>query len=164
MGLDLSLGMLEDARQQGEREVGPDVGLTAGDLMQFPFADETFDVVLCLWLLYHVPDHDAALREVPAGAPARRPAAGHDQPGASRMVGEVTAAAASEGLGQPPGQWLPPFSFSAENGSDILGAFFDRVESEEQVTGFAVPKPETVIEILRSSRGPIEIYLGEPVD
>jgi ubiquinone/menaquinone biosynthesis C-methylase UbiE len=159
-GLDLSLGMLEDAR----RQVGPQLGLTAGDLMQLPFADETFDVVLCFWMLYHVPDHDAALREVrrvlrPGGrvlATTNRAPLG--------SLGEVTAAAVSEVLGRPLGKWLPPFSFSAENGADILGAFFDPVEPEEQVTGFAVPRVETVIEILQSSRGPIEIYLGEPVD
>ena len=35
-----------------------------GTSQDLPYADESFDVVAALWMLYHVPDVDRALAEV----------------------------------------------------------------------------------------------------
>lgn len=55
VGVDLSTGMLADAWGLA----GDAARLVAGDVRRLPFADGTFDAVLCFWMLYHVPDQDA---------------------------------------------------------------------------------------------------------
>ncbi len=57
-GIDLSEGML---RQHAAYGTGR---LLMGDATQLPFAGETFDVVMANHMLYHIPDVEAAVREV----------------------------------------------------------------------------------------------------
>jgi SAM-dependent methyltransferase len=59
---DLSQGMLLEA-QQRLRTLG-DVKLLRADAQQIPFADKSFDAVLASHMLYHVPDRQAAFRQV----------------------------------------------------------------------------------------------------
>ena len=54
---DLSAGMVEAAAA-----LGVPAQVSAAD--RLPFADASFDVVVAGWMLYHVPDLDAVLREV----------------------------------------------------------------------------------------------------
>lgn len=57
LATDLSPAMVESATSLGV----PAAVAAADDL---PCADETFDVAIAAWMLYHVPDLDAALREL----------------------------------------------------------------------------------------------------
>ena len=57
-GVDLSEGML---RQHGAYGSGR---LAFGEATQLPFASESFDVVMANHMLYHIPDVEAAVREV----------------------------------------------------------------------------------------------------
>jgi demethylmenaquinone methyltransferase / 2-methoxy-6-polyprenyl-1,4-benzoquinol methylase len=59
VGADLSTGMLRAGRQSGR-----EVPLVAGDALQLPFADETFDAVTISFALRNVVDTPAALREL----------------------------------------------------------------------------------------------------
>jgi demethylmenaquinone methyltransferase/2-methoxy-6-polyprenyl-1,4-benzoquinol methylase len=59
VGADISLGMLRAGRR-----VRPDVPLLAGDALELPFADGTFDAVTISFALRNVVDTDAALREL----------------------------------------------------------------------------------------------------
>lgn len=59
VGVDLSRTQLAAARQHH-----PEVTVLRGDGTRLPFADETFDRVHCSWMLEHVPDPVAVLREV----------------------------------------------------------------------------------------------------
>ena len=58
-GLDLNEGMLTVARAQAR-----DVSFVQGDAAAMPFADDTFDAVLCQHALAFVPDRGAVLREM----------------------------------------------------------------------------------------------------
>jgi len=60
VGLDLSPTMLERAR----RRLGPQVPLHHGSADSLPFADGTFDVVLCTEVLEHTPEPTVVLREL----------------------------------------------------------------------------------------------------
>ncbi|MFC7406995.1 demethylmenaquinone methyltransferase [Georgenia alba] len=56
---DFSVGMLDVGKRRR-----PDLSFVAGDAMQLPFADETFDVVTISFGLRNVADTDRALREM----------------------------------------------------------------------------------------------------
>jgi ubiquinone/menaquinone biosynthesis C-methylase UbiE len=62
-GIDLSEQMLEIARTRA-RELGREVALRQGDAHALPFADATFDTVVCTFGLCAIPDIDAALNEM----------------------------------------------------------------------------------------------------
>lgn len=59
VGLDVSPPMIEEARS-----IAPEIDFRLGDAMGLPFADGSFDLVLCQHMLQFVPDPLAALREV----------------------------------------------------------------------------------------------------
>ena len=60
-GFDLSRKMLERARS---RLRSNRVTLAVADLTKLPYADETFDAVVCGWVLEHLPDPTPGLREL----------------------------------------------------------------------------------------------------
>ena len=55
--IDLSPRMVELASERG-------IDARVGDVQELEFADETFDVVVAAWMLYHVPDLDRGLTEI----------------------------------------------------------------------------------------------------
>ncbi len=64
-GLDYSPAMLETCAARGAEEGGAEnVELIEGSVFELPFADGTFDAVLSVHVLMHLPEHDAALREM----------------------------------------------------------------------------------------------------
>ena len=62
-GIDLSLAMLERARQRA-RELGVEVDLREGDAQDLPFAEESFDTVVCTLSLCSIPDDRKAVAEM----------------------------------------------------------------------------------------------------
>jgi ubiquinone/menaquinone biosynthesis C-methylase UbiE len=62
-GIDLSEQMLEIARTRA-RELGREVELREGDAHALPFANASFDTVVCTFGLCAIPDIDAALDEM----------------------------------------------------------------------------------------------------
>jgi len=67
VGVDISEDMLQEARRRAS-EVGIPVEWLLGDMCNLPQGDQSFDVVLCLWLtfheLYQESEQLAALREM----------------------------------------------------------------------------------------------------
>lgn len=57
VGVDAAEAMVERARERG-------VDARQARIEELPFADGEFDVVVCNWVLYHLPDLDAALAEL----------------------------------------------------------------------------------------------------
>lgn len=55
--VDASAGMLEQAGDLGDRKL-------QADLTDLPFADQTFDVVVCAWVIETVPDPKAVVTEL----------------------------------------------------------------------------------------------------
>jgi ubiquinone/menaquinone biosynthesis C-methylase UbiE len=62
-GIDLSPAMLEIARERA-RELGMDADLREGDAQQLPFADASFDTVVCTLSLCNIPDDRKAVAEM----------------------------------------------------------------------------------------------------
>jgi ubiquinone/menaquinone biosynthesis C-methylase UbiE len=62
-GLDLSAGMLDIARDRARR-LGREVTLREGSAHELPFADASFDTVVCTFGLCAIPDHATAVGEM----------------------------------------------------------------------------------------------------
>ena len=159
IGLDLSSGMLGDARA-----AGTPAPLVAGDAQRLPFGDERFDVVLCFWMLYHVPDQEAALREVRRVLRPGGRLLAVTNSNQLRPLDSVITGALNEVTGQTRDRWTPGLAFNQENGAETMGRVFDRVEEERLVHAFAVPTPEPLLGTFESVRGPIEIATGATID
>lgn len=56
-GLDLTPGMMDEASRKA-RDEGLDIQFKQGDMAALPFPDDSFDVVVCMLALMHVPPSD----------------------------------------------------------------------------------------------------------
>jgi ubiquinone/menaquinone biosynthesis C-methylase UbiE len=63
IGLDLSWQMLQQARRRG-RDAELDTNMVEGSAEQLPFADDSFDTVLCALSLCSIPDDRQAVSEM----------------------------------------------------------------------------------------------------
>lgn len=64
VGIDLSEGMIQQARQELAAAGCPDVELEVGDTIHLRFQAHSFDKVLCSEVIEHIPEASTALREI----------------------------------------------------------------------------------------------------
>lgn len=110
VAIDQSERMVELARSRG-------VDARVGDAQEVPFPDGSFDVVVAAWMLYHVTDLDRALAQI------RRVL----RPG-GRLVATTNYADHLHEMFALVDITTWPLPFSGENGEEILGRVFARVE------------------------------------
>lgn len=111
--IDVSPRMVELARERG-------VDARVGDVQSLPFPDEAFDCAVAAWMLFHVPDLDAGLREL-----ARVLQTG------GRLVATTNSADHLKELREIAGTAAWKRVFTRENGAEIVGRHFDRVERRD---------------------------------
>ena len=91
-----------------------------GDVQELPFADESFDVAVAAWMLYHVPTPGLALRELARVVrPGGRVVAATN---CSDHLFEMFELAGAEHFELP---------FGGENGEELLSQHFDSVERRD---------------------------------
>lgn len=121
-GIDLSPGMVETARQKAAAR-GIPAHFIVGDAERLPFADGTFDLIICNSVLHWFTDRAAAIREMarvlsPGGQVALICAAA---PGFSEWFALVDVLLPA--VGAPPlGQTLPALPTAAEVGGLLQAA------------------------------------------
>ena len=120
------------------------------DATQLPFEDDAFDLVVAMWMLYHVPDLDLALAEV------RRVL----RPGGRFLAvtngdGHVADLRADGGGGPVITQ------FSSQNGQEALRRHFDAVSREDLATRAVFPDRAAAMAYLDSSQEDIPWDLPE---
>ena len=147
VAVDQSERMVELARARG-------VDARAGDVQELPFEDESFDVVLAAWMLYHVADLDRGLAEI---ARVLRPG--------GRLVAVTNSSRHVRELKELMGT-STTFTFTAENGTEILRRHFSSVERRDAF-GFAIFEPDEAIAYIEASswlrRGRPLPTLAEPI-
>jgi SAM-dependent methyltransferase len=110
---DLSPHMVELARAAG-------IAATVEDVQQLSYADQTFDVVVAAWMLYHVPDRDRAISEI---VRVLRPG--------GRLVATTNSIFHLQELRELVGSGRSSIAFSRESGTELLARHFERVERED---------------------------------
>jgi SAM-dependent methyltransferase len=153
VGLDLSGAML-GAAARGER--APLV--VNGDVQRLPFAESSFDAVLALWMLYHVPDPGRAAGELAHVLRAEGTLLVTSNSNVPAPHEHLASKAFETVTGE--GRWRVDLGFSAENGDQILARSVGEVLPEPLTTTIAVPGPEPILGLIRSLRGPIEACRG----
>jgi SAM-dependent methyltransferase len=104
------------------------VDARVADVMDLPFGDATFDVVVAMWMLYHVPDLEGALAQV------RRVL----RPGGLFVAATNGDEHLADLLGEAGGGRLIT-QFSLENGRAALAMHFDHVEQSDLATRAVFP-------------------------
>lgn len=141
LGLDASPGMAAAAAGQSG------AATVVADAVALPVPDAGVDVALAMHMLYHVPDLPAAVREL--RRVLRRGGVLLAATNGSRHIAEIRAVmdeAASRVLGEPRHFTS---SFTLENGAEVLGACFDRVERQDHPATVFVP-----------TAGPVQAYIA----
>jgi len=125
------------------------VDARVGDVQDLPFEDESFDIVVAAWMLYHVADLDSGLREVVR---------------VLRSGGRLVAVTNSVRHGQELKALVGATSqmqFNGENGEEILRRHFSEVERRDS-EGYTMFEPEEAVAYLKASKwlfnsGPIPV-------
>jgi SAM-dependent methyltransferase len=113
VAIDISPRMVELASSAG-------VDAAVGDVQELPFADGSFDVAVAAWMLYHVPDIDRGVSEL---ARVVRPG--------GRLVAATNSVTHLHELRELVRSGPSTIQFSRENGAEILGRHFVRVERDD---------------------------------
>lgn len=149
IGLDSSPGMASIFKQRIEASA------VVGDITRLPVRSGTADAVLALWMLYHVPDKVAALREVarvlrPGGFLVAATNSADDG-----LLGELYRGAMERVLGRAVAAWGPVLDFTVENGREILSSQFPVVDGWVIETWFEVDRADPFVSVAESMRDAI---------
>ena len=145
---DLSPGMVDEAVRNvsaADSKWRTVVGEVA-DVCALPFADNSFDIVAAMHMLYHAPDKDRAVAEI---ARVLRPGgtliATTNGTDTMKELKELSHSV----FGAPPHD-LGAASFSLESGKPILSKYFQNVEVKEMTDVLRVTDAQDIVNYLRS--------------
>lgn len=160
VALDMSPGMLEAVGVNA-----PDAVRLLADGHALPLRDDSVDVVIAAWVLYHLNDKPSALAEIarvlqPKGRLVAATNSAEAFPGLDKLLHDSV----EETLGRTVERWIEPLDFTLENGADILATTFDSVERLESATQFALSDSAPVVALAASLQDPIQAEVGEPTD
>jgi SAM-dependent methyltransferase len=133
VALDLAPRMVELARERG-------VDARVGDVQALPFAEGEFGCVIANWMLYHVPDLDAAVREL---ARVLRPG--------GRLVAATLGEENLADLWRLVEYPRPTRPFTAENGAEVLRPHFSQIRRRDVEAALVFPDRAAIQRYVDSS-------------
>jgi SAM-dependent methyltransferase len=145
IGVDLSPGMIALARASH-----PDIDFRIAEVEHLPFADQSFDAIVCNFGLGHFPWPEAAAAECrrTLKVGGRMAFSWWDQPDKQRIQGLFREAIAEVGAAPPPdvpaGHSNLRFSDAAEFHALLVGAGLDDVRVEDHGTTYAIADVDTL--------------------
>ena len=145
IGVDLSPEMIALARSSH-----PDIDFRVAEVERLPFADRSFDAVVCNFGLGHFPWPEAALAECgrTLKVGGRMAFSWWDQPDKQRIQGLFREAIAEVGIASPPdvpaGHSNLRFSETGEFRKLLVGAGLDDVRVEDHRTTYAIADVDTL--------------------
>ncbi|MBW3589170.1 MAG: methyltransferase domain-containing protein [Actinobacteria bacterium] len=156
VGVDLSPGMVQEARKATST-------VTVADALHLPFIEDTFDTTLCIHMLYHVPDIEAAIAELRrVTRPGGRVVVATNGLQHMRQLRETFDRVVTR-LGS--GAQEPVLSsarrFRMEEGEAMLRPFFEVVIRDDVRARLEVPEVEPILDYLESVRSFHEHKLPE---
>jgi SAM-dependent methyltransferase len=158
-GLDLSIGML---RSLDELRSSGRLTPLQGDAQQLPLGDGIADVGLAMHMLYHVPDIQAAVRELRRVVkPGGTVLASTNSVSSLGEINDLLGAALAKVVGGPLHS-LHSGKFNLETGAEQLQTEFSDVSLHHLDVPLAFPTAEPVLGYLNSVRDPIERSISEP--
>jgi SAM-dependent methyltransferase len=161
IGLDLSAGMLrslEDLRRSGR------LSLLQADAQRLPLSDDSVDVAMAMHMLYHVPDIQAAIRELRRiTKPGGIVLASTNSSAHLAEIGALLAAAVASQLGRPV-RTSPADSFTTQTGMAALSREFSSVTLRTFDVPLLIPSSQPVITYVDSIREPTLARIGEQLD
>lgn len=161
IGVDLSAGML---RALADLTGTGRLTLIQADAQRLPLGDNSVDVALAMYMLYHVPDVDAAAAELRRIVkPGGTVLAGTNGSDTMAEVHGLLDAAVSRAIGRPV-RALPALSFTLETGHAILARQFSSITTYRKDGTLAFPSAQPVVGYLDSVREPVLRLVGEPFD
>lgn len=127
------------------------------DVMQLPYGDNMFDVVMANHMLYHVPDIDAALKEIkrvlkPNGKVLTTTNSIHTMPELQVLMRRAIVLLTRYGATQVRPPAFPSDSFALENGTRILASHFFAVVRHDIPSQLVFTDIEPAITYLESMR------------
>jgi SAM-dependent methyltransferase len=140
--VDISPRMVELAVERG-------VDAQVGDILHLPFEDGSFDCAVAAWMLFHVPDIDVGLAEL---ARVLRPG--------GRLVAVTNAEHHMHELRAIAGNAAWARVFTRENGAELIGRHFGRVERRDADGWVTIDDHETVLGFVASLDADEPVELG----
>jgi SAM-dependent methyltransferase len=144
VAVDISDRMVELARGSG-------VNAIVGDVQDLPFDDESFDCVVAAWMLYHVSDVPRALGEL---ARVLRPG--------GRFVAVTNYTDHLQELKELVGLTRRAWTFSGDNGEELLRQHFAGVDVREGRGAVVFPNRDAVLAYVRASHALFEGHDAVP--
>lgn len=155
-GMDLSPGMLDAARLHV-----PSASLLVGDAQHLPFVDGSFDLVLAMHMLYHVPDRALALSEIrralrPGGIALALTNSHRHLEELNRLIGAVL----HDLMGAERTMPRAYLRFSSESGDAELQHHFASVERHDARRELVVTEVEPIVAYV-ASMGSVATPVGD---
>ena len=130
-----------------------------------PLRDDSVDVALAAWVLYHLPDKAAALSEIRRVLrPGGRLIASTNSVEVLPTLDDTFRRCAEVVAGHTVERWIEPLDFTVENGASVLREQFGSVELISNESTFEIPLADPIITFAESLRGPISAEVGDGFD
>ena len=154
---DLSAGMLEDCQRHLGDNPAQRFSFEVIDIQQIPYPEQTFDVVIANYMLYHVPDLPQALSEIrrvlkPGGVLFAMTNGENHLVDLEQLVDRFNDKAGSDF-----GLMGVRFAFTLQNGADHLRPYFTDIQREDFESSLHITQLQPLLNYIVSSLDSLEM-------